>query len=372
MLVLESVSICRAQMPLFEKYKSWDVTLDDAGIHGKNILLYFGASWCAPCQELTAHTFKDTSIIRLLDKDYRAYSFDLGDERARPLLEKYRITTIPLLLVIDPKGYLLDRIDEIPTRVDEFKSFVTTRSANMRVYKGISNVLDMPFPAFYRKYFEGGMKVQPDSAEVDDYLKTQRDLRSEINWDVLSLFNKNDAYYDYLVTHRKEFEELYGTEAIFKILEMYRRIAGRCMTDKDSVHFNYITRLMINTADSAGKRAYLMRQLQFLGKSHMDWNKFIETAQLYIREYGNNDNHFFCQYALTSRPSEEAVRFLLDCMEPVLEKMPTPESYYMYGTLLTYSDRTKEASVFFDKTLRSAPTEQQKEQYREKIHSLIK
>ena len=360
----------QAQKTPFKVYSNWNKAIDDASGSGKKVLIYFGAPWCVPCLQLQKEVFSDTAVIRLMDDNAVCYSFDMDDNAAIPFMRKFRVTSFPLIVILNKDGHLNRRLDEIPVTSLQFTSFLLNELKNNDVYPGISNAFDLEYPSFYSAYFQGKTRIQPDSAEVDNYLKSQKNLLSEVNWDVLSLFNKNDEYYYYLVDHKTEFKKLYGSEVSFKVLEMYRRIAQRYIDTKDSVRYNYVSRLLTNPVDDAGKRAYLMRQIKFLGNSGTDWQKFIEKSKEYIQTYGSSSNHFICQYALETRPDAVTIQFLTDIMTSVLKAMPYSDSYYMYGTLLLYSGKLDEANQYFEKTLSVASSVEQKAHFEKNIEDV--
>ena len=121
-----------------------------------------------------------------------------------------------------------------------------------------------------------------------------------------------------------------------------------------------------------GQNAFLMRQLLFLGRTGMDWNKFIEKSRLCIQSYGIKDSHFICQYALASKPNAEALEFLIDMMNPVLETRPIPESYLMYATLLWYAGKEALADDYFKKVISSSKDEKSTEYYKKEIEAVKK
>ena len=317
----------QAQNSPFRMYSNWSKAVKEASSKHKKVLVYFGAPWCVPCRQLQKEVFTDTSVIKLMDDNAICYSFDVDDDIAIPFMKKFRVTSFPLIVILSKDGYLIRRLDVIPVSSLQFTSFLINELKNNEVYSGISNTLDLDYPSFYSNYFQGKTKLQPDSSEVDNYLKSQKDLLSEVNWDVLSLFNKNDEYYYYLVDHKAEFKKLYGSEVSFKLLEMYRRIAQRYIDTKDSLKYNYVSRLLTDPVDVAGKRAYMMRQIKFLGNSGMDWSSFVVKSKEYIQTYGRGSNHFICQYALENKPDDATTQYLLEIMNPVLRTMPYSDSF---------------------------------------------
>jgi hypothetical protein len=104
----------------------------------------------------------------------------------------------------------------------------------------------------------------------------------------------------------------------------------------------------------------------------MDWNQFIEKSRLYIHLYGIKQGDAICQYALASKPSQEALDFLIEMMKPVLEIRPYPESYFMYGTLLWYDEKEALADDYFKKAVSCTKDEKSTEYYKKEIEAIKK
>ena len=152
-------------------------------------------------------------------------------------------------------------------------------------------------------------------------------------------------------------------------------IAERYIEAKDSVHYNQLAKLSTGANDESNidsQRAFLLRQILFLGRTGMDWNKFIEKSRLYIHLYGIKQGDAICQYALASKPSQEALDFLIEMMNPVLAVRPYPDSYFMYGTLLWYTGKKDAADDYFQKALLKTSDAKTTEYYKKEIEAIKK
>ncbi|MBS1604135.1 MAG: thioredoxin family protein [Bacteroidetes bacterium] len=354
------------QDQLFKQYGGWGRIKKEAAATDKKIFLYFGATWCSPCNYLKKNIFTDPSVIRAMKKEFVSCSFDIDREPALPFLKKYRITAVPLFLIFDHEGRLLNRTEEIDPTVAGFLAQVDTSRMTPRKYKGISERLDMRWPAFYDDYFNGHMKVLPDSMVVARYLSTQHDLTSEVNWDILSLFNVGDEYFLYTIANKQKFIDRYGIEADFKLLDMYRRMAQKYIDSKDSVGYNRITFQLLQpneTADKATWRAYYMRLLKFLGNTGMDWDRFLALADTLRRKFGQDDNETIVQYAFLSKLNVKVNKILLEMMDTVLQSRPYPRNYFMYSILQLKTGEKEKAQEYLDKTILSCTTKEDKKEY---------
>jgi thiol-disulfide isomerase/thioredoxin len=81
--------------------------LDRARAAGKPVLIDFWAPWCAPCMRLKQETLDSPELAALLDK-FEVIAVDLDEEPA--LGRFYRVSSIPSVLIVDPKGNVVDRL----------------------------------------------------------------------------------------------------------------------------------------------------------------------------------------------------------------------------------------------------------------------
>ncbi|HEV3250855.1 MAG TPA: thioredoxin family protein, partial [Puia sp.] len=62
---------------MFKAYRNWNATIKSAEKNHKQILFYFGAPWCAPCNQLMKGVFSDPSVSKYLDEKFELYAFDI-------------------------------------------------------------------------------------------------------------------------------------------------------------------------------------------------------------------------------------------------------------------------------------------------------
>lgn len=107
---------CIGQSKVFLEYKSWASVKSSASTEKKQILLYFGAPWCAPCVKLLKGAFSDSTIQVFLSAHFNSYQFDYDSSNSIPFLKKYAITSIPALLILNEDGYLKANVQGIPRK----------------------------------------------------------------------------------------------------------------------------------------------------------------------------------------------------------------------------------------------------------------
>ena len=86
-----------------------DDAFAEARDSGKPVLLYWGAVWCPPCNQLKATLFKDPAFIALT-RHYVPVYLDGDEEGAQAWGERFGVRGYPTLIVLDPQRNELTRL----------------------------------------------------------------------------------------------------------------------------------------------------------------------------------------------------------------------------------------------------------------------
>ncbi|HEY6900862.1 MAG TPA: thioredoxin family protein, partial [Puia sp.] len=113
LLLTGCVAGLHAQQGLFDTYRGWDDLLQKARASDRNIFLYFGAKWCAPCHTLMEKVFPADTVKIKMNSLFVSFAFDADSTNATAFLKKYRITNMPVFLILDRNGFLLNRTETV-------------------------------------------------------------------------------------------------------------------------------------------------------------------------------------------------------------------------------------------------------------------
>lgn len=82
----------------------WDVANKEAVKSKKYIFVDAYATWCGPCKQLKATTFKDKEIAAFFNEHFINVSLDVEKGQGPKLAAKWKVQGLPTLIIFDSKG----------------------------------------------------------------------------------------------------------------------------------------------------------------------------------------------------------------------------------------------------------------------------
>lgn len=78
--------------------------------------VHFTATWCAPCQWMEQNTFTDEALADYVKDHYLAVKIDFDDPNTAVYKKRYKVRSVPSLLIFNATGELLDRYETSLTK----------------------------------------------------------------------------------------------------------------------------------------------------------------------------------------------------------------------------------------------------------------
>ena len=90
---------------------TFEKALKQAKSSGKLIFIDMHTSWCGPCKEMAATTFRDPEVGKLFNERFINLKIDAEEDQDGPgVAKRYGITAYPTLLFVDGTGKLVKKV----------------------------------------------------------------------------------------------------------------------------------------------------------------------------------------------------------------------------------------------------------------------
>ncbi|RZM21868.1 MAG: DUF255 domain-containing protein [Pedobacter sp.] len=159
-------------------YKS---ALQKAKFEDKNVLLYFTAAWCGPCQYMQQNIFPDKGITSYVDANYVALKIDIDSKTGRQLYYKFEHEGVPDFYVISPDEKILRRkIGGM--KVNQLKSFLAVEKVAVKTAEVSSDSLGSVRRAAAEKRNNELIVALPKLADRLSYKQVKPDSVAEADY----------------------------------------------------------------------------------------------------------------------------------------------------------------------------------------------
>jgi thiol-disulfide isomerase/thioredoxin len=159
-----------AENAAFFSTLSFDAAREKAAAENKIVFIDFYTTWCGPCKELDATTWRDAAVVALLTE--KVVSLKIDAEKERDLARRYKVNAYPTLLLIKPDGTEIDRLvgyRNAAKFTEEFSAGLAGKTALQRARDAVTNAANEHdrVQARYRLGNELARSDRPDEALVE-------------------------------------------------------------------------------------------------------------------------------------------------------------------------------------------------------------
>ena len=157
----------------FRSYPNLAAAYTLAAEQHKVVLIDFAATWCEPCKLLDRTTWKDPSVIALLNE--KALSMKIDAEKSAAIAAHFNVTAFPTIVVIRPDGTVIDSLvgyRDAPTFTREFNGLLSGKTQVDQARDAVAQAGTDPDPLAQTRYALGRLLAQAgkDAEALDEFL----------------------------------------------------------------------------------------------------------------------------------------------------------------------------------------------------------
>lgn len=221
------------------------------------------------------------------------------------------------------------------------------------IFSGVTKNMNLAYPDFYNAFYEH--RKQPDPAVVQNYLKTQTDWLTEVNWSVVNTFSRFiPTYKDWSVAHAKELKSMYGVSIETDPLNKLIYELDYAVSQRDIKGFDLAIEKMetLNNSRVNPQLAERIRfnKLRFYAQTNQN-NKFKEQVTRDIKEHAQQ--YTYLSVRLLGQESRDST--MLNYALGLLPAAKNNDEFQQQLLILYFLDRTAEA----DQLIKSAAPDQE-------------
>ncbi|MBS1663100.1 MAG: thioredoxin family protein [Bacteroidetes bacterium] len=353
--------------------KQWENLLSTAENQNKNVLVYLHAAWCGSCREFEKFILPCPSVVDSL-KNFLFVPTSLdSDELGIQLARKYGITTAPVYLLISPSGQLLHYHTGIGGDSTSFFRILTEFKTKGQI-SGYSENFSIAYPAFYTDFFPSFKNTTPAS-EISSWLSSQKDLENEVCFNILSNLPVNNKYLSYFFSHCRSYAKKYGVCYYQKLGHMYLRSIDSIILHKDTLQYGRLEDALYVTDSLRGYNYEWLkryRYIQFLGRSGLNWDRYIRQIAFWQEKYGNAYIRGFADDVYNKCFDKKTCNKMAQYLEGTFSdgKDLNTDLYFKYAVLLRRGGQQEAALRALKRAIELSPDNQSKATVQQQWNSL--
>ncbi len=261
----------------------------------ENKLIFIDAytTWCGPCKKMAKDVFTNNAVADYYNANLVNAKIDMEKGEGIEIAKQYEVKCYPNLLFIDGNGNLVHRIAGSMSS----KEFIALAQDAKQPEKQFSNFAknyeaNKADADFLLKYIEARESTCLESDElVKDYFALQKEenLINKANWEMI-VYHINDIdskIFNHVITHKKQFEELYTEKAVNgKILGVCENALNSIIrkTSFDEKKYNE-TKLKIESFNLPNTKLIFVEADMSLAEKTSNWEAFVKLAVANVDKY---------------------------------------------------------------------------------------
>ncbi|MFZ1559971.1 MAG: thioredoxin family protein [Saprospiraceae bacterium] len=330
---------------------TFDEALEKAKQEEKLIFLDAFASWCGPCKRMASTVFTQGVVGDYFNKSFINFKIDMEQGEGPKLDQKFKVTAYPTLLIISPKGEIVQRhvggMD--PNGLINFAKTAAGKADfsadfSKEYEKGNRN------PDFMLKYISSMNKSGKSPLKItNDYLQTQTDITTPDNLKIIhqAAVEVDSRIYGLMIKNKDAVIRLVGKDAFqAKVKEAAEN------TVKKAIEFQTPDLLMeaktaVKTNYPDAYEAFNYESDMLYYKSVGDMDAYSKSGLEYAQKYLKKDGEKLFKLASELEAHYFNLPKAMDAAEKIaalsVKDATKVEYFYLYARLLERNGKNKQA-----------------------------
>lgn len=352
LLFLMAATSAGAQTVSFIK-NDWEKARKESARTKKYLFVDAYTDWCYWCKVMDSKTFTDKKVAEFMNANFVNAKLEMEHGYGVNVAAKYNVNGFPAFLIFTPEGKLVSKISgysEPLSFLEDLEAAIDTTQSP--VIAGVSTIVDLAFPEFYKQSFTGydGKRKLPNAEEVNTYLAKQKDIFSEVNYNVLlrfvSLLGEN--YRNMLFDSKEKLEKLYCKGEVDEAMgSMSNSMLNSAIKDTSVEKLNATLEFIDKYfGQEAGSRKNYYQLNYYLRTGN--WEMMLPFVNAFIEKNGYDVN-YLNDWAWTIYEKcndKEIVKKAASWMKPAIEKEQAYASTDTYAALLYKCGQYQEAEKY--------------------------
>ena len=155
----------------------WSTVLEKAKKENKMIFFDAYATWCGPCKQMDAETYKDKAVADYYNANFINVKYDMEKGEGPMLAGRYMVTAFPTLLFLNPEGVLAHKGVGFEVASEFVNLGKTAKDVTSQYYTLKKNAGNLT-PAEFLKFAESARAVNDEEFDqlANEFLKKQKDI----------------------------------------------------------------------------------------------------------------------------------------------------------------------------------------------------
>ncbi|WP_084812045.1 thioredoxin family protein [Flammeovirga pacifica] len=341
-----------------------------ASKESKLLFIDFYTTWCAPCKQLDKLVFENDSIKEILSNDYILLKYDAENDTVFHLSKKYHVSSYPTAIVLNPKGYVVNRKYGFPGNdfrtlsqsVLEFTEQSVALNNQNEYIKGYSNTINKTkYPQFYID-FVNRTNIKPKTSDIVSFINSKENFFVEEDFTTLFYFGRKapPSVGDIIARDKERYFDLYGKQDVEVLLYFIASAKfNEAIIENDQEKYNLAVKFTKETLSQDWID-------DILPSFEIDWlksqNKWLEVFEVYEKRKNNGDLkegeiNYICWDVYKKCDDQEVITKCIDWMKEVTDSKPNYAYLDTYAFLLFKSGNKKETKEIANKAIEMAKQE---------------